>query len=243
MVHILDLKGATAQLAPELAGPLLLAVLGAASITCLVKCGAGPTEDPAWPHGFWDTSHVDRPMMGWYRNKMMCDPPLIVFISTSSLQLSRLVMGSNGYTVTIGSDTSPKDFRGASIDDLDELREIASQVHSDLWWAEDECKGLKKSPSAHRGWYILLLVLILMVLLTPLLFTDWIASEIVWLFPTLLVVYFGTIILLIIVLILALAGAGQSPEDLYEEKHARVRELKAEQEFIQDKIKRIEDAQ
>ena len=75
--------------------------------------------------------------------------------------------------------------------------------------------------------------------LTILLFTDLMAPEIWGIFPTLLILYS----VIIIALILVILGAGPSPNDLYEEKHGRVRELKAEQEFIQNKIKRIEDAQ
>jgi hypothetical protein len=64
VVHILLLEGASAETAPELADPLLVAVLRAASIACLVEGRAGSTVDPARPHGIWDSTHFDRPMMG-----------------------------------------------------------------------------------------------------------------------------------------------------------------------------------
>ena len=58
-------------------------------------------------------------------------------------------------------------------------------------------------------------------------------------FPNLFIVP----IVIILALLLILLNVGGPPKDLYEEKHARVRELKAELEFVQNKIKRIEDAQ
>ncbi len=147
-------------------------------------------------------------------------------------------MGPNANTATIGSNTSPEDYRGASTDDPDELRKISSLVSSDLWWAEQECKGLKKETVMSKLWTSIVLLLIL-IFLTLFLFTDWLAPEIGGMFPSLLIWFFVITIVLIVVKL----GAGPSPKDLYEEKHARVRELEAELEFVQDKIKRIEDAQ
>ena len=147
-------------------------------------------------------------------------------------------MGPNANTATIGSNTSPEDYRGASTDDPDKLRKISSLVSSDLWWAEQECKGLKKETVMSKLWTSIVLLLIL-IFLTLFLFTDWLAPEIGGMFPSLLIWFFVITIVLIVVKL----GAGPSPKDLYEEKHARVRELEAELEFVQDKIKRIEDAQ
>lgn len=147
-------------------------------------------------------------------------------------------MGPNADTATIGSNTSPEDFRGASTDDPDELREIASAVRSDLWWAEDECKGLEKE-TAITPLGRLISILILLLCLASLLYAHWVVPEIWWIFPSLFILLF----VVIIVLIFAIVGVGYPHQDPYEEKHARVRELEAELEFVQDKIKRIEDAQ
>ena len=147
-------------------------------------------------------------------------------------------MGPNADTATIGPNTSPEDLRGASTDDPDRLRKISSLVSSDLWWAEQECKGLKKETVMSKLWISIVLLLIL-IFLTLLLFTDWLSSEIGGMFPSLLIWLFVIPIAIIVIKL----GVGPSPKDLYEEKHARVQELKVELGFIQDKIERIEDAQ
>ena len=149
-------------------------------------------------------------------------------------------MGPNADTDTIGSNTSPEDFRGVSTDDPDTLREISSLVRSDLWWAEDECKGLEKEIPTYRIWFLLLALLVILIVLTPIIFTDWLVPAESSIFPSgLLILY----VVLMIALLFVVVGAVLSPKDLYEERLARVQELKAELEFIQDKIERIEDAQ
>ena len=148
-------------------------------------------------------------------------------------------MGSNADTATIGSNTSPEDFRGVSTDDPDRLREIASLVRSDLWWAEDECKGVEKEAPKYQVWFLILVLLVILIVLTPIIFTDWLVPRIWGVFSSIMILY----VVLIISLLFVVVGALPSTKDLYEEKHARVQELKAELEFIQDKIKRIEDAQ
>ena len=147
-------------------------------------------------------------------------------------------MGPNADTATIGSNTSPEDYRGASTDDPDELREISSLVRSDLWWAEDECKGLEKATVRSPLWR-LIPILILLLCLTFVYYAFRVGPEIFWIFPDLLILP----LVIVIVLIFVIVGAGYPYQDPYEEKHARIRELKAELEFVQDKIKRIEDAQ
>ncbi len=147
-------------------------------------------------------------------------------------------MGPNADTATIGSNTSPEGFRGVSTDDPDELREIASAVRSDLWWAEDECKGLEKETVVSPLWRLITIpILLLCLIFFYYAFQE--VPEIWWLFPTLFILPF----VIIIALIFAIVGVGDPQQDPYEEKHARVRELEAELEFVQDKIKRIEDAQ
>ena len=149
-------------------------------------------------------------------------------------------MGSNADTATIGPNTSPEGFRGASTDDPDTLKEISSAVRSDLWWAEDECKGLEKEIPTYRVWSLIVVLLVILIVLTPIIFTDWLVPAESSLFPSSLLILY---IVIFIALLFVLVGAVQSPKDLYEERHARVRELEAELEFVQDKIKRIEDAQ
>ncbi len=147
-------------------------------------------------------------------------------------------MGPNADTATIGSNTSPEGFRGESTNDPDELRVILSTVRSNLWWAEQECKGLKKETTRSLLWTSFLLLLILVGFIS-IFITGWVDPEIWWMFPNLFIVP----IVIILALLLILLNVGGPPKDLYEEKHARVRELKAELEFVQNKIKRIEDAQ
>ena len=146
-------------------------------------------------------------------------------------------MGPNGYTATIGSSTSSEDFRGASTNDPDELRKISSLVRSDLWWAEDECKGLMKETPMSPLWQTIGLLLFFAGLIS-IIYASWVIPEIWWIFPHLFIIP----LIIISIFIYAIFGAGGLKKDPYEEKYARVRELKAELEFIQDKIKRIEDA-
>ncbi len=148
-------------------------------------------------------------------------------------------MGPNADTVTIGSNTSPEDFRGVSTDDPDTLREISSLVRSDLWWAEDECTELEKEAPKYQVWFLILVLLVSLIVLTPIIFTDWLVPVIWSLDPLLMTLY----VVIIISLLFVIVGALPSTKDRYEVKHARVRELEAELEFVQDKIKRIEDAQ
>ena len=147
-------------------------------------------------------------------------------------------MGPNADTATIGSNTSPEDYRGVSTDDPDKLREISSLVRSDLWWAEYECKGLEKEVPKYQIWILILVLLVSLIVLTPIIFTDWLVPRIWGVFSSIMILY----VVLIISLLFVVVGAWTSTKDLYEEKHASVLELEAELEFSQDKIKRIEDA-
>ncbi len=148
-------------------------------------------------------------------------------------------MGPSADTATIGSNTCSEGFRGAGTDDPDKLRAISSLIRSDLWWAEDECKGLKKEIPTYRVWFLILVLVVLLIVLTQIIFTDWLVPVISSFDPSLLILY----VVLIIALLFVLVGVVLSPKDLYEERHASVLELEAELEFVQDKIKRIEDAQ
>jgi len=87
-------------------------------------------------------------------------------------------------------------------------------------------------------WTLIVLLLIL-IFLTLFLFTDWLSPEIGGMFPSLFIWLFVITIAIIVIKL----GVGPSPKDLYEEQHARVRELEAELEFVQDKIKTIEGSQ
>ena len=148
--------------------------------------------------------------------------------------LDTFIARTNGDTAKIELNISPEGFRGVSTDDPDELRRISSSVRSDLWWAEQECVRLKRRIDRLHRWYPMLL-LIFIICLLPVIFIDWVAP---------FLCYFPSFILLFIVVgVFFLLGAGlPEKREMLKARQAGVKGLKAELEFVQDKIKKIENA-